>query len=78
VTEEQAEILRDAQSRGSLIDGHPDLNNKPRESKRDTRFELISFNNPGGKEVHWSKQKAKLPSGYGITTEIIEEWKRNQ
>jgi hypothetical protein len=48
LTPEQLEVLRDAQSRGSLIDGHPDLKNHSPNSPRDTRYQPIQYGPDGG------------------------------
>jgi len=51
LTEEQSEILREAESRGSLIDGHPDLKDRSPESPRDTRYQPIHYDHTGGPAI---------------------------
>jgi hypothetical protein len=59
------EILREALSRGSLIDNHPDLASRPQESRRDKQFQPIrSFHNPQEKNEDWRTQSEQAQSGY--------------
>jgi hypothetical protein len=76
VTKELAEILKEAQSRGSLIDSHPDLKPVPVEAIPPQYVPIRSFHHPPAKRGDWKTDKAPLPSGYGITQEMLDEYTR--
>jgi hypothetical protein len=65
LTPEQREILREAESRGSLIDNHPDLQNKSPEAPVPNYQPIRSFHEPAPKAVNWRVRKAHEESGYG-------------
>ncbi len=65
LTPEQLEILREAESRGSLIDGHPGLKPPSPDAEIPQIQPIRSFHEPTKKDVNWRVKKAHEESGYG-------------